>query len=303
MARRRWSCRRRPCPSSSPGRGRSPRCRDSGADWRGTRSSALRSRRPSRPPRDAGRPGARRGRPGRGEKRFGPCQTRDAGRHRRCRRRMAIAMACATVSGLPCASKTPFRASPDGARPGPQVRAACGRPPAVPRSRARDQHDRGLPGVLQRGNGRRVGRLVLLQAGERPEAGVARGVGRQELVPGRGQGQQAQRVSGRRGVEHHMLEVAGVAAAGQEFAKASKAAISTVQPPENCSSTADGRVRQDAPVRADHPLPVRRSSGFRVHVQGEQSGHARDLRGELVSGVSSTSSRLDAGSVLTSSTR
>ena len=74
--------------------------------------------------------------------------------------------------------------------------------------RSRDKHHGRLLRVGQRRHRGLKARLLHLQARVRPEAGCASIVVGEEPGPGLGQAQQAQRVTGRRGVEHDVV-VAG----------------------------------------------------------------------------------------------
>ena len=127
-----------------------------------------------------------------------------------------------------CRLLTPRAASSSRVRSASRSAAASG---------AADQHHGGLRRVGQTRHGRGIERLLLLQPGQRAEAGGAAGGGVDELAPGRGQGQQAQGVAGGRGVEDDVIELArSPAGSPSSLENSSKAAISTVQAPENCSS-------------------------------------------------------------------
>jgi hypothetical protein len=115
------------------------------------------------------------------------------------------------------------------------------------------QHQAGTRRVGQRVDGRLVLAALLLQPGQRAEAGGIALALLQKAAPGARQLQQADGVAGGRGVENDVVEVGRVRCASTSRAvNSSKAAISVVQAPESCSSmprtTASGSTPRTGPT-------------------------------------------------------
>ena len=139
---------------------------------------------------------------------------------------------------------------------------------------ARHQHDAGFRRVGEAGDGGRVQRLLLFEAGKRPEAGGTVLVGIDKTAPGRGQRQQTQRMAGGGGVEDDMVEGGGRGRVAEQFGDLVKGGnLDRAGAGQLLFHALDGRRRQDVAVRGDHPFAVGGGRRFRVDVQRRQAGH------------------------------
>ena len=138
----------------------------------------------------------------------------------------------------------------------------------------------------------------------RPEAGRAAVVALEEAGPGLGQAQQPQRVAGRRGVEDDVVEAgARRRRAGRRTRRRRRSRW--------CRRRRAARAPWRAPPRGCRPrigastrCAVGLGRGLRIDVHRDEARHARaPAAGLSASATPSISSRFEAGSVLTSSTR
>ena len=113
--------------------------------------------------------------------------------------------------------------------------------------RAADQHERRDLRVAERADAGGVELALVLQAGQRTQAGDPGGVGVDEAGPRRGQREQPQRVTGRRGVEDDVVKAGGRFGSPSSAANASNAAISTVHAPDRLSSMLDSAESGSSP--------------------------------------------------------
>ena len=147
--------------------------------------------------------------------------------------------------------------------------------------------------------------MLRLQPGERPETRRPADVRFEEARPRRGQLEQTQRVARRRRVEHDVIEVARRGLVAEQLRElVERGNLHRAGAGELLFDAPDGRVRKHAAVRPDHALAIGVRRGLGIDVQREEPRAPCDRPSAPNRGSSaSTSSRFDAGSVLTSSTR
>ena len=224
-----------------------------------------------------------------------------ASRRARARPRSSSARAIG-IGARPCARNRPLSTSScrrDAERrelAAGALRLDQGRP-----LRAAHQDERRPLGVHQRAPRGVVERLLRLQPRQRTEARGAADVRLEEPRPRRGQLQQAQRVPGRRRVEDDVIEAGGRAGVAEELGELVEGGdLDGAGARELLLDALHRRVGEHAAVRPDHALAVRVRGGLRIDVERGEAGAPATGRGSAPSGVSRTSSRFEAGSVLTS---
>ncbi len=140
---------------------------------------------------------------------------------------------------------------------------------------AADQNDGGLVRIGEAFDRGRVKRLLLLQSGKRPETGRAAGRRGDEIVPGRGQRQQSQGMSGRGGVEDDVIEILRCRRIAEQFRELVEGGdLDGARAGELLLHALDRGRRQDAPIGTDHAFAVVAGGRFRIDVEREKARHA-----------------------------
>jgi hypothetical protein len=208
---------------------------------------------------------------------------------------------------------------------GHRVAGLLGREHAVDRQALRVQAQRGQflgaaagfgqgaavgPGHQHHGGQRRVGQggqggveagLLHLQARVRAQAGGAAVVVLQKAAPGLGQAEQAQGVAGGRGVEHHVVEV--LRAAGQQAGELVEGGDLRRAGARELLAHRVAFLGRGLAIWASTRWRYWSAATCGSMFSTDRPGTAGTGTGALRSGTPSISSRLEAASVLTSSTR
>ena len=150
---------------------------------------------------------------------------------------------------------------------------------------AADQHQRRRLCVAERAHAGGVQLALLLQPGQRSQTRHPGRVGIDEPGPCRGQRQQPQRMTGRRGVEDHMViarRARGVAEQPDE--RIERGDLHRARAGQGFLHAGQGAVREQPAVRADHPLAILARRRLGIDVRRVKTGdprHRTRLLGEL----------------------
>ena len=168
---------------------------------------------------------------------------------------------------------------------------------------AGDEHERRRRRIGEHRDRGLVDRSLTLEAGERAEARGLLGVG--EVVrPGGWQRQQPQRVAGRRGVEHDVVVALGGGRVGEQTGeRVERGDLDGARAGELLLERGQLGRRHRGAVRADDSFAVGVGCGLRVEIHQVEPHDIGAGAGLSPVAVWNTSARLEAGSVLTSSTR
>ena len=149
--------------------------------------------------------------------------------------------------------------------------------------RTRHQHERRHVRIRESLHRIAVQRVLLLQPRERPQAGSAGSVRVDEAAPRCRQRQQPQRMTGRRGVEHDVVEIRRRVRVGQEARKLfERRDLHRAGTRQLLFHAGHDRLRQHVAVGSHDTVAILACGLLRIEVQSKQPGHLGD-GGRLVS--------------------